>query len=185
MEKKPYHHLSDGSFRNPKGSPERDSNFKWSFKIFNKEKKKLDMKIPKDHVIEKKIVLSNPIKTVKFIARQSASFIILNPFHIYSDNKFYSGSFYYHSETHKKLLPYRIIYSFIVYLICIIGLISLIKLRNKNTLIFILLSAIYFFSILSWHGNNRYFTPILIYISFLFGSGTNEIAKIIKRNLIK
>ncbi len=59
MEKKPYHHLSDGSFRNPKGSPESDSNFKWSFKIFNKEKKKLDMKIPKDHVIEKKIVLSN------------------------------------------------------------------------------------------------------------------------------
>ena len=59
MEKKPYHHLSDGSFRNPKGSPERDSNFKWSFKIFNKEKKKLDMNIPKDHVIEKKIVLSD------------------------------------------------------------------------------------------------------------------------------
>ena len=43
MEKKPYHHLSDGSFRNPKGSPERDSNFKWSFKIFNKEKKKLNL----------------------------------------------------------------------------------------------------------------------------------------------
>ena len=59
MEKKPYHHLSDGSFRNPKGSPERDSNFKWSFKIFNKEKKKLDMKLPKDHVVEKKIVLSD------------------------------------------------------------------------------------------------------------------------------
>ena len=59
MEKKPYHHLADGSFRNPKGSPERNSNFKWSFKIFNKEKKKLDMNIPKDHVIEKKIVLSD------------------------------------------------------------------------------------------------------------------------------
>jgi len=59
MEKKPYHHLSDGSFRNPKGSPERDSNFKWSFKIFNKEKKKLDMNLPKDHVVEKKIVLSD------------------------------------------------------------------------------------------------------------------------------
>ena len=59
MDKKLYHHLSDGSFRNPIGSPERDSNFKWSFKIFNKEKKKLDMNIPKDHVIEKKIVLSD------------------------------------------------------------------------------------------------------------------------------
>ena len=59
MEKKPYHHLADGSFRNPKGSPERDSNFKWSFKIFNKEKKKLDMSIPKRHLVEKEKVLSD------------------------------------------------------------------------------------------------------------------------------
>ena len=59
MEKKSYHHLPDGSFRNPEGSPERDSNFKWSFRIFNKEKKKLDMSIPDDHVIEKTKVLSD------------------------------------------------------------------------------------------------------------------------------
>ena len=59
MEKKPYHHLSDGSFRNPRGSPERDSNFKWSFKIFNKEKKKLNMNIPKGYVVEKEKVLSD------------------------------------------------------------------------------------------------------------------------------
>ncbi len=59
MEKKPYHHLSDGTFRNPEGSPKRDNNFKWSFKIFNKEKKKLDMSIPKDHIVEKTKVLSD------------------------------------------------------------------------------------------------------------------------------
>ena len=59
MEKKPYHHLADGSFRNPRGSPERDSNFKWSFKIFNKEKKKLNMNIPKGYVVEKEKVLSD------------------------------------------------------------------------------------------------------------------------------
>ena len=41
MEKIPYHHLPDGTYRNPEGSPKRDSNFKWSFKIFNKEKKKI------------------------------------------------------------------------------------------------------------------------------------------------
>ena len=41
MEKKPYHHLSDGTFRNPEGSPKRDSNIKWSYKIFNQEKKNL------------------------------------------------------------------------------------------------------------------------------------------------
>ena len=59
MENKLYHHLKDGSFRNPEGSPVRDMKFKWSYKIFNKEKKKLDMNVPKDHVIEKKKVIKS------------------------------------------------------------------------------------------------------------------------------
>ena len=59
MENKPYHHLSDGTFRNPEGSPMRDMKFNWSYKIFNEEKKKLDMNIPKDHVIEKDKVLKS------------------------------------------------------------------------------------------------------------------------------
>ena len=41
MAEKPFHHLPDGTFRNPEGSPERDPNVNWSFKIFNKEKKNL------------------------------------------------------------------------------------------------------------------------------------------------
>ena len=59
MEKKPYHHLPDGTFRNPEGSPQRTGNVNWSFKTFNKEKKKLDMTVPKDHAIEKEKVLSD------------------------------------------------------------------------------------------------------------------------------
>ena len=59
MEKKPYHHLPDGTFRNPEGSPKRDANFKWSYKIFNQEKKKLDMTVPKEHVVDKEKVLSD------------------------------------------------------------------------------------------------------------------------------
>jgi len=59
MENKLYHHLSDGTFRNPEGSPQRDPSFNWSFKIFNKEKKKLDMTVPQDHVIDKEKVLSD------------------------------------------------------------------------------------------------------------------------------
>ena len=59
MEKRPYHHLPDGTFRNPEGSPKRDPNVKWSYKVFNQEKKKLDMTVPKDHVIEKEKVLSD------------------------------------------------------------------------------------------------------------------------------
>ena len=53
MEKKPYHHVSDGTFRNPEGSPKKNTNFKWSYKVFNKEKKKLDMTVPKEHVVDK------------------------------------------------------------------------------------------------------------------------------------
>ena len=41
MEKKPYHHLPDGTFRTPEGSQKRDSNVKWSYKIFNAERKKI------------------------------------------------------------------------------------------------------------------------------------------------
>ncbi len=59
MDKIPYHHLPDGTFRNPLGSPKVDRNFKWSFKAFNKEKKKLNMTVPKDHVLDKEQVLAN------------------------------------------------------------------------------------------------------------------------------
>ena len=59
MENKPYHHLPDGTFRNPEGSPERSKNFNWSFKKFNQEKKNLDMTVPTDHVLKKTQVLSD------------------------------------------------------------------------------------------------------------------------------
>lgn len=59
MKDLPYHHLQDGTYRNPKGSPQRDPSFNWSFKIFNKEKKKLDMTVPLGHVINKNEVLKN------------------------------------------------------------------------------------------------------------------------------
>ncbi len=69
MNNKPYHHLPDGSFRNPEGSPKRDENVKWSYRIFNKEKKKLDMTVPKNHIVDKEIVLSslNKFKDDDFI----------------------------------------------------------------------------------------------------------------------
>ena len=59
MEKKPYHHLSNGTFRNVEGSPERDPNIKWSYKIFNEERKKIKIEFPEDHVVSRKIVLEN------------------------------------------------------------------------------------------------------------------------------
>jgi len=59
MKDLPYHHLPDGTFRNPEGSPKRDENRKWSFKTFNKEKKKLKIEFPSNHVVEREKVLEN------------------------------------------------------------------------------------------------------------------------------
>ena len=59
MENKPYHHLPNGSFRNPEGSPERSENIKWSYRVFNKEKKKLNIEYPFDHIINSEEVLNN------------------------------------------------------------------------------------------------------------------------------
>ncbi len=69
MTNKPYHHLDNGTFRNPEGSPVRSENVKWSYSTFNKEKKKLDMTVPDEHVIKKNLVLDklNSIKNNNYI----------------------------------------------------------------------------------------------------------------------
>ena len=59
MEKKPYHHLPDGTFRNPEGSPVRSKDVKFSYRQFTKEKKKIDLSIPGDLVVDKETVLSD------------------------------------------------------------------------------------------------------------------------------
>ena len=59
IKKNPYHHLSDGTFRNPEGSPVRSKDVKFSYRQFTKEKKKIDLTVPKEHVVDKKIVLSD------------------------------------------------------------------------------------------------------------------------------
>ena len=59
MAEKPYHHLSDGTFRNPEGSPKRDPNIKWSYKIFNDERKKIKINFPKDHVVPRSKVIED------------------------------------------------------------------------------------------------------------------------------
>ena len=51
MDKKPYHHLPDGTFRNPEGSPVRIGKAKFSYTQFIKLKKKIDMTVLKEHVI--------------------------------------------------------------------------------------------------------------------------------------
>ena len=140
--------------------PNEEANFEVNFEICNYFNKR-----------SKEILISNPIETLKFIVKRSLSFSLLNPFHIYADNLYLSEKYYYRSELHKKLTNYRVSYSLTIYFICFVGFIHLLKSKRKDLIIFVILSSLYFFIILSWHGNNRYFVPILIYQSIFFSYG--------------
>ena len=59
MEKKPYHHLPDGTFRNPEGSPVRTNKLGFSYRSFKKKTNEVNRNFPKDFVVEKQIVLEN------------------------------------------------------------------------------------------------------------------------------
>ena len=87
---RPYHHLPDGTFRNPEGSIEReDYEFPW-FK-FTKERMAVKVKIPEDHVVPKDTVLTSLaalenedtitwIGHVTFLIRIGGKTIITDPF---------------------------------------------------------------------------------------------------------
>jgi hypothetical protein len=126
-------------------------------------------------------LVNYPLDFSKFIFNSSIHIILLNPFHIWSDNNYISGEYYYTTETHKKLIPYRIIYSLIIYSICLLGILSIIKKKEYNILLYLVPSIIYFYSLVSWHGNTRYFLPVMIYLSFFFGYGLDKIINLKKR----
>lgn len=119
-----------------------------------------------------KYIFNYPKDFILHIAKRSFHSALLNPFHIYSDHNFRSGEMYYETLTHKKLIPYRIMYSIFIYFISILGLFYLFKNKNYQLLFLLFLSISYFFFLVSWHGNTRYFVPVLIYISLLFGNGS-------------
>jgi len=135
-------------------------------------------KVKFDDNIRKRTInyfINYPLDFIKFISNSSMHIILLNPFHIWSDNNFISGEYYYSTEIHKKLIPYRIIYSLAIYLICLFGFLSLMKKKNYKIMLYLILSILYFFSLVSWHGNTRYFLPVMIYLSFFWGFGLDKI----------
>lgn len=114
-----------------------------------------------------------PVEFFKEIVKGAVHTPLLNPFHIYSDHRFISGEEYYGSELHKKFIPIRIIYSLLIFIIIFFGILHLLKKRDYKNLFLLVISALYFYFTIFWHGNTRYFVPCLIYLSILFGSGLN------------
>lgn len=115
------------------------------------------------------LLKENYWEAFKLVLKKSIHVTLLNPFHIYSDHNFISGETYYITETHDKLVPVRIIYTLIIYIISIVGFYNLLKNKEYKLLSFLIISIMYFYGMVSWHGNTRYFVPVLIYLSFFFG----------------
>ena len=121
----------------------------------------------------------NKLATLKTVFKNTLHFAILNPLEsTYFFNKFLhkgpKGTGYYKSQSHINSIPMRIVYTTIIYLICLIGFIEFYKSKKYNLLILMILSIFYFTAILSWIGMTRYNTPNIIFLSIFFGLGLNK-----------
>ena len=154
-----------------------------------KEKKKFELE-NEDELLEYykmiqnysyKYIFQNPIETTKIVFKKSFHTAVLDPVHVTYFHKFeYKGKIrYLNSPEHQFWIPIRIVYSLIIYLIALTGFFVLFT-KDKKIFALTLISTIYFFFILSWLGNPRYFTPCLVYISIFFGFGLDKLLEIIR-----
>jgi len=121
-----------------------------------------------------------PLEFASVIIKNGLHMTLLNPFHIYSDHKFKSGEIYYISKKHNELIPYRIIYTLIIYILCLYGFYLLILEKNYWILSILLISILYFYLLSFWHGNTRYFVPAYLYFAFFFGKALEKLTVKIK-----
>ena len=134
------------------------------------------------------ILLENPIVTIKKIINGIIHFSVLNPFFVYYDYEYFKnygphiiGDFV-DSEKHKELIPTRVAYTLIIFIISLFGVVVCFKKNSKITLLLIS-SILYYYIVLGWYGKTRLFVPSLIYISIFFGNGLNLIIDKIKNKM--
>jgi len=121
-----------------------------------------------------KILIENPLATIKRVIINTAHFSVLDPTHNYYYNEHRGQGkkpTFYKSQAHKKWIPYRIIYTLLIYFVCFFGLIYFLKQKNYQLLFLLVLSIFYYTIVLGWTGMTRLFVPNLIYLSFFFGNG--------------
>jgi len=124
-------------------------------------------------------MMDNKLITFEKALISSFHSTLLNPMEIV--NTRIKGKDYYKSELHQKNIKYRIFYSFLIYLIILIGFFYSIKKKYIAPHI-LLLVGIYFFVISSWVGYTRYFVPTLLSLCLYFGFGIDFVFSKLKRN---
>ena len=107
------------------------------------------------------------------VFKKTVHALTLDPFYIKNFYKYDSGgkNKYYGSKDQRENIPYRIFYSFVLYLIILRGAYNLIKSKEINIINLVLLLFLYQVIVLGWMGTNRYLMPILIYSSIFFSFG--------------
>jgi len=121
-----------------------------------------------------KIIFENPLITIKLAIKRAIHFVVLDPTHNYYYNEHRGQNkrpAFIKSKTHKNWIPYRIIYTLLIYFVCFVGLIYFLKQKNYQLLLLLTLSILYYIILFGWMGMPRLFVPILIYLSFFFGNG--------------
>ena len=121
-----------------------------------------------------KIIFENPLIATKLIIKKTFHFIVLDPTHNYYYNEHRGQNkkpAFIKSKTHKNWIPYRIIYTLLIYFVCFFGLIYFFKQKNYQLLLLLILSILYYTILFGWIGMTRLFVPSLIYLSFFFGNG--------------
>ena len=132
-----------------------------------------------------KIIITNPFASIQYIFKQSLHTLVLNPVYIKYFYQFEGRDQFYRSETHKKWIPIRIIYSVIIYLVIFCGMIYSLKHMKKEIIFLLIISVTYVIVSLGWMGIPRYFTPALIFLSIFFGNGMAAILNFNKLNISK
>jgi|TARA_B110000438_G_C15812664_1_gene650392 hypothetical protein len=124
------------------------------------------------------ILFNYPLVALKELTTRYLHFIVLNPTFNHYYNSFRnvnSDSEFHLSKTHKSWIPFRIIYTLVIYSFCLIGILELLKRRKFYELSLIILSVMYYIILLGWFGKTRLYVPSLIYLSIPFGVGLDMI----------
>ena len=134
-----------------------------------------------------KTIITNPFISIQYLFKQSLHTLVLNPVYIKYFYQFDARgkNKYYKSETHKKWIPVRIIYSVIIYLVIFWGIIYSLKHMKKEITFLLIISVTYVIVSLGWMGISRYFLPALIFLSIFFGNGMATILNFNKLNISK
>ncbi len=141
------------------------------------------MKFKKDYTFN--LIKEYPISALKILTWKALQTLILDPvyifhYHYFEQDLTKNPQWYLEKNYLSFWTPIKIVYSFLIYIIILLGFLSSLKHLNFAYNALLIISALYMFIMLSWIGNSRYFSPSLIYLSIYFGFGINYLVNLIR-----